>query len=116
MNTDYSNEIKKARDNQDSNKLLSNPTMTVYEQKLAHGSHVYAPIYMLFLANAMIYASRNNLMNCRKFFLATVLGSFPATYFTCKYLFGYDKLRRLEKIQKETYASAKYYENLVIKQ
>jgi hypothetical protein len=116
MNTDYSNEIKKVKDNQDDNKLLSTPTITQYEHQIAHGSHVYTPVFMLFLGNAMIYATRNNLLNCRKFFLASVLGAFPATYFTCKYLFGYDKLRRIAKIQAETYASAKYYENSVNKQ
>ena len=115
MNTDYSDEIKKARDNQDANRLLSDPTMTNYEIKLAHGRHVLNPVYLLFMTNAMIYASRNNLLNCRKFFLASVLGSLPLTYLTCRYVFGYDKLRRIEKIESDTFQSAKLYENLANK-
>ena len=116
MNTDYSPDIKKYRDNMDENRLLSDPTLTSYEIQLGHGHHVYAPVYTLFVCNALIYASRNNLLNCSKFFIGSLLGAIPATHFTCKYLFGYDKLRRLEKIQRDTYGSAKLYEQSASKQ
>ncbi len=110
MNTDYAQNIKYDRDNFDTNRVVSEPTLTAYQRKMAYGSHATPFVAFLCLSNAMIYAARKNLLNSRNFLLITVIGSYPLAVIASKYLFGYDKLRRISQIDEDTYKSAKYYE------
>jgi len=110
MNTDYAQNIKDDRDKFDTNKLISEPILTQYQRNLAYGSHMFSYVAVLFFANAMIYASRKNLLNSKNFFLMSLVGTIPAAYYTSKFLFGYDKLRKIDANDVNTYASAKYYE------
>ena len=114
MNTDYSQIVKEQRDSFDYNDLLSRADLTPQEVRLANGEQYFRLIYLLLVANGMIFAFRKNKASCWKFTLASLLGSYPIAYYTCKYMLGYDKLRRISKIQKDTYNSAKYYEQEVI--
>ncbi len=110
MNTDYAQNIKDDRDKFDANRVVSEPTLTAYQRKMAYGSHAAPFVTFLCISNAMIYAARKNLLNSRNFVILTVIGSFPLAIIASKYLFGYDKLRRISQIDYDTYNSAKYYE------
>lgn len=113
MNTQYSNEIKKAKQDFDTSLLLKSNNMTPQEKRLAYGKHVIAPVYLVVLGNAFIFGMRNNLMNNKSFTAFAIFGSFFISLFTCKYLFGHENLRRIWKVNNDTIESATFYESIV---
>ncbi len=113
MNTDYSQIVKDQRDSYDYNSLLSDPQLTIEEEKLGNGEQYFRILYLLFISNGMILAHKRNYATNWKFTLGTLLISYPLAFYTSKYVFGYEKLRKIHQLQKDTFASAKFYETAI---
>ncbi len=116
MNTDYSENVKKLRDQIPTNELLRIPQFSYHEARLGLGRMFFPIVYFLCFSNCMIYAAKNNLGQNKKFFIACVLFSMPISSIASKYLFGYYKYRELAKRQIHDLKSANLYEKRVYRQ
>jgi hypothetical protein len=114
MNTQHSTQITEARDKFDNNEFLARPTLSDLEIQLAHGFPYTSILYFLTFSNALIFCARRNL-NSNAILFASFLGSFPIAFYGARYIFGYDKLRKIHKIEIDTARSAKLYEQEVNK-
>ncbi len=92
MNSDH---IQSTKDMRDMRYIQLNgkfKNISPLERKLGNGL-MFAPImYFFCVSNALIYASRSNMLNSRSYFLVTVFGAFPASYILSRYLFGHSNL------------------------
>ncbi len=115
MNSDYATIVKKIRDEQDINLVMSSQQINNFEKRLGYGKPFVPVIYMLLVGNAMIYAQRNGFLQSKNYFLATVLLSYPIASFLGSKLFGVTKLRDLAKTDQDTLRSYAYYNSLTEK-
>ncbi len=111
MNTQYSEGIRTAKEQFDHRVLLANTGLTKHEQDLAYGRHVRGAVYIALLGNAVIYGLRKNLMNNRNFTIFAFIGTYPIAVYLSQYLFGYDKLRRIDQVAEHTKKSADIYDS-----
>ncbi len=110
MNTPLANNIKEAKEKFDHTAVLESNSLTAGEVRLSRGSHVTVPLYLLFIGNALIFGIRKNLLQNSFYTVFAFLGTYPLAVFTGNYLFGYDKLRRIDKIARDTELSSKLYD------
>jgi hypothetical protein len=95
MNTQYSKSIKEATDKYSNLELLNGNSPCSGEIKLGYGNHTKFFVYLFILGNAFIYGARKKILNSPSYTLCALCASYPVAYLTSYYLFGYDKIRRI---------------------
>jgi hypothetical protein len=104
-------DVKRINNEYDKDILFRTSSIGESEIRLGYGQNYYAITYGLFIANAIIFGHRRNI-NHSFYMPAVFLLGIPFAYYTSMHLFGVKKFREIEKLDKDTAASATLYENL----
>jgi hypothetical protein len=110
MNTQYSKSIKETIEKYSNLDSLNGNSPCSGEIKLGYGNHTKYYVYLFILGNAFIYGVRKKNLNSPSFTLFALFASYPIAYITSYYLFGYDKIRRINSSFMDNKISLDLYE------
>jgi hypothetical protein len=110
---DYDENVKNVKNSYLIDDVLSRPQLTKFEYEIGNGAYYRGILYILTALNLSLLMHRTKIITAKNrsiAYLSVLFFSFPIANFLSKHLFGYSKLRSIQKIDEHNLLSANYYQ------